>query len=572
MQIPDFLSFRFPNEDLFYVWLFFSFLVRICFSSPPFGPRIYACKCRNDNDSVTFHILHAKKILHFGVFAILFSLFLFPVLTLVIFRMPPKNFPKPKNGPKGVPKVPPLQPVVVADIAKTPKVVAIVKTPLKRLNVDDGSKTPDQSKSRRLSGDTLDDGAESDADLKIEMAVEKRTLLSLKLQRIKSKNERLRSLEIDDVDGSAHFDESVGDDAGSPGISSHIKKSPSSRTSSSLSPFNSRRVTSSEEATVVSDTLLQCDFAASISALGAGLFCKAIINSVITPNSTSAVPASVVGLLKGLSDHSSPLSMRTIATRDVAVALARSFTPAFVARFLKDPRSPLCVSVFLNANKGAFYSGDDMSTLTTTKFTSFSNESGSELLQIVSRWQSLVSVFDPTFGAAASGLLRCCSELLSASTAPLVVFRYVCLMRQNVSIGSMISDSMATLFVIDQNALNQARLLAGPIRPTRAPPAAVQRPTGDGRDNHPRGRDNHPRDTSRRDRNNHDNRDSSADDRPKGNFCRNWNDSLACFRSPCGLDHKCSFCSSKFHIGQACPDRQVDRLQILASPKAVSFQ
>ena len=491
---------------------------------------------------------------------------------MLSFRMPPKNLLKRKNGSKGTPKAPPPPPPPLEVVPKTPKVVVIGKNPSKRLAVDDGSKTRGQSKAPRLSGDTLVDDAESDEDLKLEMAQEKRTLLSLKLQRIKSENERLRSLEAEDAFDPALFDESGGDDVNSPGISSRIKKSPSSRGPPSLSPFNSRRATSSEEATVVSDTLLQCDFAASISALGAGLFCEAIINSVITPNSSSAVPESVVGLLKGLSDHASPLSMRTIATRDVAVALARSFTPALVARFLKDPRTPLCVSVFLNANKGAFYSTDDMSTLTTTKFTSFSNESGSELLLIVSRWQSLVSVFDPTFGAAASALLRCCSELLSAATAPLVVFRYVALMRQNVSIGSMISDSMATLFVVDQNILNQARMLAGPPRPARVPVAGAQRPAGEGRDNHLRGRDNHPRDNSRRDRNNHDNRDSSADDRPKVSFCRNWNDGLACFRSPCGLDHKCSFCSSKFHTGQACSDRPVDRLQILSSPKAVSFQ
>jgi len=485
--------------------------------------------------------------------------------------MPPKNLPKPKKDSKGTPKVPP-KPVVVGDTPKPPKAVVAVKTPLKRSNVVDDSEGSGRSKSRRSSGDISDDDAGSDADLESEIAKAKRTNLILKLERIKSENERLRSLEFDDTDDPILLDDDVVDDVGSPGISSRIKKSPSSR----LPPpslFNSRRVTSSEEAAVVSDSLLQCDFAASISALGAGLFCEAIINSVITPNSTSAVPSSVVGLLKGLSDHSSTLSMRTASTRDVAVALARSFTPALVARFLKDPRTPLCVSVFLNANKGAFYSSDDMSTLTTTKFTSFSNESGSELLLIVSRWVSLVSVFDPTFGAAASGLLRCCSELLAAMTAPLVVFRYVALMRQNVSIGSMISDSMATLFVIDQNILNQARLLAGPPqRPARIPPAAGQQPTGNGRDNRPRGRDNPPRDNPRRDRNNHDNRNPSGDDRPKVNFCRNWNDGLACFRSPCGLEHKCSFCSSKFHTGQSCSDRPADRLLILPSPKAVSFQ
>ena len=485
--------------------------------------------------------------------------------------MPPKNLPKPKKGSKGTPKVPP-KPVVVVDIPKPPKAVVVVKTPLKRSNVVDDLEGSGRSKSRRSSGDISDDGAGSDADLETEIAKGKRALLTLKLERIKSEIERLRSLELDDADDPVLLDEDVGDDANSPGISPRIKKSSLSRLPP-LSLFNSRRVTSSEEAAVVSDSLLQCDFAASISALGAGLFCEAIINSVITPNSTSAVPSSVVGLLKGLSDHSATLSMRTASTRDVAVALARSFTPALVARFLKDPRTPLCVSVFLNANKGAFYSSDDMSTLTTTKFTSFSNESGSELLLIVSRWVSLVSVFDPTFGAAASGLLRCCSELLAAMTAPLVVFRYVALMRQNVSIGSMISDSMATLFVIDQNILNQARLLAGPPqRPARIPPVAGQQPTGNGRDNRPRVRDNHPRDNSRRDRNNHDNRDPPGDERPKVNFCRNWNDGLACFRSPCLLDHKCAFCSSKFHTGQSCCDRPVDRLQILPSPKAASFQ
>ena len=487
--------------------------------------------------------------------------------------MPPKNAPKPKNAVKVVPKAPPLH---LEQPPKTPKVVVAVKTPLKRRNVDVGGlNASDQPKVRRLSSENLEDGSESDADLKTELASAKRDSLALQLKHLKADNDRLRALVVDDTDEPIHIED--GDDDDPPGTVLRTKKSPSSsRTSSSLSPFNSRRVTSGEEAQVVFDTLLQCDFAASISALGAGLFCEAVINSVITPNSTSAVPASVVGILKGLSDSASPLSMRTIATRDVAVALARSFTPALVARFLKDPRSPLCVSVFLNVNKGAFYSGDDMSTLSTTKFTSFSNESGPELLLIVSRWQSLVSVFDPTFGAAASGLLRCCSELLAASHAPLVVFRYVGLMRQSVSIGSMISDSMTTLFVIDQNALNQARLLAGPPRPGRVPPVtgAAHRPAaiGEGRDNHPRGRDNHPRDPGRRNRDNHDNRDFPSDDRPKVSFCRNWNDGLACFRSPCGLDHKCSFCSSKFHTGQACLDRPVDRLQILANPKAAGFQ
>ncbi len=483
--------------------------------------------------------------------------------------MPPKNALKPKNVPKGAPKKLPLQVEKVVDNAKTPKEVVIVKTPLKRLNAGDSPKTPDQPKFPRLSSD---DGVESDADLKIELAKEKRSLLTLKLQRIKSERERLRSLDDDDADDSVLVDESVADETDPLGILPRTKKSPSSRASSVPSPFNSRRVTSGEEAIVVSDTLMQCDFAASISALGAGLFCEAIINSVITPNSSSAVPASVVGLLKGLSDHSSSLSMRSIATSDVAVALARSYTPALVARFLKDPRSPLCVSVFLNVNKGAFYSSDDMSTLSTSKFISFSNESGPELLLIVSRWQSLVSVFDPTFGAAASGLLRCCSELLTASIAPLVVFRYVCLMRQNVSIGSMISDSMATLFVIDQNALSQARLLAGSSRPPRNLPVGGHRPPADGhdnygRDNHGRGRDNHnPRDNHRRNRNDNDNRDPPPGDRPKSNFCRNWNDALACFRSPCLLEHKCTFCSSRFHTGQACPDRPVDRLAIMPNP------
>ena len=485
--------------------------------------------------------------------------------------MPPKNAPKPKNAVKVVPKAPPLH---LEQPPKTPKVVVAPKTPLKRRDVDvDGLNASDQSKDRRLSS-----GSESDVNLKSEIASAKHDSLVLQLKHLKADNDRLRALIVDDTDDPIHIED--GDDDDPPGTVLRTKKSPSSsRTSSSISPFNSRRMTSGEEAQVVSDTLLQCDFAASISALGAGLFCQAIISSVITPNSTPAVPASVVGILKGLSDSASPMSMRTIATRDVAVALARSFTPALVARFLKDPRSPLCVSVFLNVNKGAFYSGDDMSTLSTMKFISFSNESGPELLLIVSRWQSLVSVFDPTFGAAASGLLRCCSELLAASHTPLVVFRYVGLMRQNVSIGSMISDSMATLFVIDQNALNQARLLAGPPRPGRVPPVAgaAHRPAGaagDGRDNHPRGRDNHPRDNGRRNRDNHDNRDPSSDDRPKVSFCRNWNDGLACFRSPCLLEHKCSFCSSKFHTGQACLDRPVDRLQLLPNPnaKGVGFQ
>ena len=449
--------------------------------------------------------------------------------------MPPKNAPKPKNAVKVVPKAPPLH---LEQPPKTPKVVVAPKTPLKRRDVDvDGLNASDQSKDRRLSS-----GSESDVNLKSEIASAKHDSLVLQLKHLKADNDRLRALIVDDTDDPIHIED--GDDDDPPGTVLRTKKSPSSsRTSSSISPFNSRRMTSGEEAQVVSDTLLQCDFAASISALGAGLFCQAIISSVITPNSTPAVPASVVGILKGLSDSASPMSMRTIATRDVAVALARSFTPALVARFLKDPRSPLCVSVFLNVNKGAFYSGDDMSTLSIMKFISFSNESGPELLLIVSRWQSLVSVFDPTFGAAASGLLRCCSELLAASHTPLVVFRYVGLMRQNVSIGSMISDSMATLFVIDQNALNQARLLAGPPRPGRVPPVAgaAHRPAGaagDGRDNHPRGRDNHPRDNGRRNRDNHDNRDPSSDDRPKVSFCRNWNDGLACFRSPCLLEHK----------------------------------
>ncbi len=485
--------------------------------------------------------------------------------------MPPKNAPKPKKVAKVVPKAPPLH---LEQPPKTPKVVVVVKTP-KRRNADvDGLDDTDQSKVRRVSSD----GSVSDADLKTDIASAKRDSLILQLKHLKADNDRLRALVVDDIDEPIHNED--GDDDDPPGTVLRTKKSPSSsRTSSSLSPFNSRRVTSGEEAQVVSDTLLQCDFAASISALGAGLFCESIISSVITPNSTSAVPASVVGILKGLSDPASPMSMRTIATRDVAVALARSFTPALVARFLKDPRSPLCVSVFLNVNKGAFYSGDDMSTLSTTKFIPFSNESGPELLLIVSRWQSLVSVFDPTFGAAASGLLRCCSELLAASHAPLVVFRYVGLMRQSVSIGSMISDSMATLFVIDQNALNQARLLAGPQRPSRVPPVAAvaHRPAGghgEGRDSHPRGRDNHSRDIGRRNRDNHDNRDSSFDDRPKVSVCRNWNDGLACFRSPCLLEHKCSFCSSKFHTGQACSDRPPDRLQILPNPnaKAAGFQ
>ena len=491
--------------------------------------------------------------------------------------MPPKIAPK--KAVKAAPKAPPLHLEQPPKTPKTPKEVVVGKASLKRRNDDDDdSEDLDQPKLIRLSSGKPGGGVKSDAVLESEIASEKRVSLELQLARLKADNDRLRALTVDDIDDPIHIEDIDVDD--SPGTFLRTKKSPSSsRTSSSLSPFNLRRTTTGEEAQVIFDTLLQCDFTASISALSAGLFCEAIINSVITPNSATSVPASVVGILKGLADPTSPLSMRTIATRDVAVALARSFTPALVARFLKEPRSPLCVSVFLNVNKGAFYSGDDMSTLSTTKFTSFSNESGLELLLIISRWQSLVSVFDPIFGAAAAGLFRCCSELLAASHAPLVVFRYVGLMRLNVSIGSMISDSMATLFVIDQNVLNQARSLAGPPRPGRVPPVvgAAHRPAvaGEGRDNHPRGRDNHSRDPGRRNRDNrdnHDSRDFPADDRPKVSFCRNWNDGLACFRSPCLLEHKCSFCSSKFHTGQACLDRPVDRLQILASPKAAGFQ
>ena len=142
--------------------------------------------------------------------------------------MPPKNLPKPKKGSKGTPKVP-LKPVVVVDIPKPPKAVVVVKTPLKRSNVVDDLEGSGRSKSRRSSGDISDDGAESDADLEIELAKGKRALLTLKLERIKSEIERLRSLELDDADDPVLLDEDVGDDANSPGISPRIKKSSLSR-------------------------------------------------------------------------------------------------------------------------------------------------------------------------------------------------------------------------------------------------------------------------------------------------------------------------------------------------------
>ena len=142
--------------------------------------------------------------------------------------MPPKILPKSKKGSKGTPKVP-LQPVVVVDIPKPPKAVVIVKTPMKRPIVVDDLEVSGRPKSRRSSGDIPDDDTESDADVKSEIAKEKRTHLILKLERIKSENERLRSLESDDADDSVLPDENVSDDADSSGISSRVKKPSSSR-------------------------------------------------------------------------------------------------------------------------------------------------------------------------------------------------------------------------------------------------------------------------------------------------------------------------------------------------------
>ena len=436
--------------------------------------------------------------------------------------------------------------------------------------------TPAEPASKKPKGPSENEVGASDddnADLVAQIATAKREALVLELQAIKAKNTRLAALGEDNEDLPQHVD----DDDDDVDVGKTSSKTPLSLPRTRPSPFNTRRRTMVEEAAVVSDTLLHCDYAASCAALNAALFCEAVIHNVIMPNSASAIPESVVGLLKDMSDVTAPQSMRNTVNREVAIAMCRSFTPALVAKFLKDPRSPLDISVFLNINKGVFYSCEDMSGKDTPKFTSFSNESGSELLLIVSRWQSLVAVFDPTFGMAAAGLLRCCAELLQVPHTPQVVYQYVTLIRQNVSIGSMISDSMVTLFTVDQNVLTNARLLGKSVKQARN--------VAEEREKRPRDEEERPyrlREDRREDRrplNRFNNRDDRRPqdqhygqddrDRQRDNTCRDWNESRACYKTPCRRDHKCSWCSSRFHTGPSCPERPerlerpVERQQLL---------
>ena len=185
--------------------------------------------------------------------------------------MPPKSAPK--KVVKAAPKAPPLHLEQPPKTPKTPKEVVVVKAPLKRRNDDDDdSEDLDQPKLIRLSSGKPGGGVKSDAVLESEIASEKRVSLELQLARLKADNDRLRALTVDDIGDPIIEDIDVDD---SPGTFLRTKKSPSSsRTSSSLSPFNLRRTTTGEEAQVIFDTLLQCDFTASISALSAGLFCS----------------------------------------------------------------------------------------------------------------------------------------------------------------------------------------------------------------------------------------------------------------------------------------------------------